>query len=89
MDNKSKKLEKNVSDLKEWHNNQYNPGYWTGGRMPFFYRLELKKFKTFFILIGVLGIIFFVYTQLQSGFNFIFLIPELILLLTIWATLKA
>lgn len=34
MGNKNKKQEDPIEKLKKWQDNQYNPGYYTGGKIP-------------------------------------------------------
>ncbi|HOV25537.1 MAG TPA: hypothetical protein PK566_04150 [Pseudobacteroides sp.] len=51
-------FEKNLSDLQEWQNNQYNPGYYVGtGRVPV-PLLNMVKHPVLLLIIGLtLGLI--------------------------------
>mgnify|MGYP006925658436 CR=1 FL=1 len=46
-----------IDDLKEWNNNMYSPGHYTGGRMPMDVKYGGKKTR-FIILIQSLLILF-------------------------------
>ena len=37
-----------IEKMKEWQDHQYDPGYWTGGRMPHF--IFTKKYKRFAVV---------------------------------------
>jgi len=58
FNNEANEFEKNLSDLKEWQNNQYNPGYYTGtGRVPVLLR-NMIKHPALLLIIGLtLGLI--------------------------------
>lgn len=45
-----------LNDLEEWQNNQYNPGHWTGGRIPFHLKYPKKRLGVFFIVIGIVSL---------------------------------
>ena len=54
---KEQDSEKYFKDLAEWQNNQYSPGYFLGGRIPF----SLKQFgkKPWFRVITAIYLILF------------------------------
>jgi hypothetical protein len=48
-----------IEKMKEWQDHQYDPGHWTGGRMPhFIFKPKYKKFLLFYAL--VVAIIFMI-----------------------------
>ncbi len=66
MGNKRKKCENPIEELKEWQDNQYNPGYYTGGNIPPYvgipsktslfgklYKIGARIVGVMYILIGV------------------------------------
>lgn len=66
MGNKHKKHEDPTEKLKEWQDNQYNPGYYTGGNIPPYvaipsktslfgklYKIGAKVVGVIYVLIGV------------------------------------
>lgn len=66
MGNKRKKCENPIEKLKEWQDNQYNPGYYTGGNIPPYvgipsktslfgklYKIGARIVGVMYILIGV------------------------------------
>ena len=56
-ENAKNEFEKEISDLKDWQENQYNPGYYIGtGRVPKPIA-RLSKFPRVLIAIGILWLI--------------------------------
>jgi hypothetical protein len=61
----SKKEERDpIADYKEWSDHRYDPGYFTGGRLPPGVRAMQKMLSTrdkrvlLFIIVGVLAVLF-------------------------------
>jgi hypothetical protein len=49
-----------LREWREWSDQQYNPGYWTGGRVPpFFKRRRPGAYGYVHIVGGILGLILF------------------------------
>jgi hypothetical protein len=51
-----------IEKMKEWQDHQYDPGYYTGGRMPHF--MFTKKYKRFALATIIVFIIIFVIAYL-------------------------
>lgn len=50
-------FEKNIAEIKEWQDNQYNPGYYIGtGRVPKPIS-SLSKYPSILIIFGILGLL--------------------------------
>ena len=60
LNTENDQLQEELDDLKEWEDNQYNPGYYIGtGRVPRPLR-NLGKYPILLILFGVLNLIPFI-----------------------------
>lgn len=63
MSNKHRQHEEPIKKLKEWQDNQYNPGYYTGGNIPPYVEIPArtsifgKLYKKGTRIIGVLEIL--------------------------------
>ena len=52
-----------LNDLEEWNNNQYNPGYWVGGKIPPHIKAMNKAgSKTIGLIALINGIIILIFT---------------------------
>ncbi|HOJ12710.1 MAG TPA: hypothetical protein PK733_19265 [Clostridiales bacterium] len=59
-------LEKNIADLKEWQDNQYNPGYYVGtGRIPRPLK-SLSRYPVILIIFGIIGLLTSAFIILNS-----------------------
>jgi hypothetical protein len=50
-----------VREWREWSDHQYNPGYWTGGKIPPFLKgknRRLSRYAYVLVLMGFIGILF-------------------------------
>lgn len=58
--NSENELEKNINEIKEWQDHQFDPGYWTGGKIPPHAFRNQRKMSIIFLamLIATLAIIF-------------------------------
>jgi len=56
MDKEKNSLEKNIDEIKEWQNNQFNPGYWLGGKIPAYELRKNKKLGIAFLMVGIIGL---------------------------------
>jgi hypothetical protein len=56
-----------IEDLEEWQNNQYNPGYYLGGKIPgnLLYSGQPKKIGALLVGIGITTLIPFVLVILE------------------------
>ena len=69
--NDRNELEKELEDIKEWQDNQYNPGHYIGtGRVP---RpvIRLAKYPIILVIIGVMGAVPSLLGIILQGFSFI------------------
>lgn len=63
MGNKRRPRKESIEELKEWQDNQYNPGYYTGGKIPPYVDIPPKTglFGKFYVkaakLVGVIDIL--------------------------------
>lgn len=61
MGDKHKKHENSIEKLKEWQENQYNPGYYTGGKIPPYVAIPSKTSllgKLYAKGAGIVGVIY-------------------------------
>jgi hypothetical protein len=59
--NKENELEQNIAELKEWQDNQYNPGYHIGSgriRKPI---SNLSRYPLVFLILGIMGVVYCVF----------------------------
>ena len=69
-----------LNDLEEWNNNQYNPGYWLGGKIPPHIKVLNKAGgRTIGIISLISGIIMLIFT-IESMLTNSFQNPEDIIL---------
>lgn len=58
MSNKERKHPSDyLNDLEEWQENQYNPGYWTDGKIPPLLKYPQKPLGILFIISGILALL--------------------------------
>jgi len=55
-----------LNDLEEWQENQYNPGYWTGGNIPPHLKYPKKPLGILFIIMGVFSILLVTVAVIQD-----------------------
>ena len=78
LNQEENELEKNIADLKEWQDNQYNPGYYIGtGRVPRPIS-SLSRYPLILIILGILGVLTSVLIFISSEIS-IYGIPSLII----------
>jgi len=87
-------LDKYLQGLKDWQEHQFNPGHWTGGRIPFWFRRGNKKLRWALILEVALVLIFLIFVlyvaiiQREPILSPSFIILLVLLILTLWAAIK-
>ncbi|HML37159.1 MAG TPA: hypothetical protein PKA19_07055 [Bacillota bacterium] len=57
-----------IDDIEEWQENQYNPGYYLGGKIPgnLLYSKRPKMIGAFLLLIGLMTLILFALGIIES-----------------------
>ncbi len=50
-----------INDLEEWMEHQYDPGYWTGGKIPPHIKYMKKPPRLILVLLGVIIMFFSIY----------------------------
>ncbi len=56
-----------LNDLEEWGENQYNPGYWTGGNMPPYIKyLNRWEVILFLSVLAILTLVSIILSFIQS-----------------------
>lgn len=58
--------DKRLNDLEEWNDNQYNPGYWTGGRIPPYIKYGGKWLPLSLGIMGLSGMLFTIIGLINS-----------------------
>lgn len=57
MNENKNSLEKNIEEMKEWQEHQYDSGYWLGGKIPPYEFRKSKKLGVLYIIVGIVGLI--------------------------------
>ncbi len=58
--NEEQETKKIIDEQKEWQNQQYNPGYWLGGKIPPYLLRKNKKLGLALLILGFFQLILMV-----------------------------
>ncbi|MBP9748091.1 MAG: hypothetical protein KBD17_00465 [Candidatus Pacebacteria bacterium] len=83
-------LEKNIDEIKEWQNEQFNPGHFLGGNIPPYLLRKNKKLGVLLLVIGFFQLILMAigFAAFDIGQIVLFLIITLLMIFAGYSKLK-